>query len=70
MRVHFPCLTILILPFFEIVLEIQFSSLHYSNHSTIVALGRRQQTYYFLRNAFLSCNYKLQILLGIFGLVS
>ena len=29
MKVHFPCLTILILVFFEIVFEIQFSFLHY-----------------------------------------
>ena len=29
MKVHFPCLTILILIFFEIVFEIQFSFLHY-----------------------------------------
>ena len=29
MKVHFPCLTILILLFFEIVFEIQFSFLHY-----------------------------------------
>ena len=29
MKVHFPCLTILIILFFEIVFEIQFSFLHY-----------------------------------------
>ena len=29
MKVHFPCLTILILNFFEIVFKIQFSFLHY-----------------------------------------
>ena len=53
MTVHFPCLKILILLFFEKVFEIQFSFLHYKEiHFTIFVLGRRQQTYCFLRNAF------------------
>ena len=71
MKVPFPSLTILILLFFEIVYEIQFSFLHYTEiHSTILVIGRRQQTYCFLRNAFSSCNYKLKIWLGIYDLVS
>ena len=53
MKVHFPCLKILILLFFEKVFEIQFSFLHYKEiHFTIFVLGKRQQTYCFLRNAF------------------
>ena len=71
MKVHFPFLITLILLFFEIVFEIQFSFLHYYEiHPTILVLGRRQQNYCFLRYAFLSCNYKFKILLGIYDLVS
>ena len=70
-KVHFTCLTILISIFFEKVFETQFSFLHYQEiNSTIFVLGRRQQTYCFLRNAFSTCNYKLKVLLGICDLVS
>ena len=70
-KVHFLFLTILILLFLEILLEIQFSFFYYWEiHSTILVLGRRQQTYCFLRDAFSSCNYKFNILLGICDLVS
>ena len=48
MKVHFPCLTILILFFFETAFEIHLFFLHYFKiHFTILVRGRRQVTYCF-----------------------